>query len=205
MRLFDVRPDRLARLFVGGLVGGVHIFDRDDDGDLDRLCRRRLHDCCLPRAAEEAGDLVDGPDGRRQADALRGLVEHGVEAFEREREMRAAFGAGYRVHLVDDHGVDTEQRLARRRREDEEQRLGRRDQDVGRLGGEAPALDGRGVARPHRDLDLRLGQAEPGGRVPHADQGSAQVALDVDRQRLQRRDVEHPATLRWVGRRSARR
>ena len=197
---FDVRPDRLAWLFVGGLVGGVHVFDRDDDRDVEGLHRRRLDDCRLSRTAEESGDLVDWSDGRRQPDALSGLFEHGVEPLERKREMRATLGAGNRVHLVDDHCVDAEQRLASCGREDQEQRLGSRDQNVGRLGREPSAFDCRSVAGPQRDLDRGLGEAEASGRVPHADQGSAQVAFDVDRQGLQRRDVEHPAAPGWVSR-----
>ena len=54
-----------------------------------------------------------------------------VEPLEREREVRAALGAGERVDLVDDHGLDAAQGLARRRREHEEEGLGRRDEDLG--------------------------------------------------------------------------
>ena len=40
------------------------------------------------------------------------------------------------------------------------------------------------------------GDAEPGGGLPDAGQRGAQVALDVDGERLERADVEHPAALR---------
>ena len=45
--------------------------------------------------------------------------------------MRAALRAGDRVHLVEDHGLDPAERLARLRGEEQEQGLGRRDEDVG--------------------------------------------------------------------------
>ena len=92
------------------------------------------------------------------------------------------------------------QPLARVRRQQQEQRLGRGDQDVGRLrAGSArarwPACRRCGCAIAgvvHRDA-LRLRD------VGDAGQRRAQVALDVDRQRLERRDVEHAAAL--LGRR----
>ena len=48
--------------------------------------------------------------------------------------MGAALGAGHRVHLVDDDRLDAAQGLARLRGEQQEQRLRRGDEDVGRLG-----------------------------------------------------------------------
>ena len=54
------------------------------------------------------------------------------------------------------------------------------------------------------DGDVGLGQAEPRGGVPDAGQRRAQVALDVDGERLQRRDVEHPAAALRLGRGAAR-
>ena len=91
--------------------------------------------------------------GRTVADspiALGGLVEQRVEPLERQRQVGAALGAGDRVHLVDDHRLDAAQRLARLRGEEQEQRLGRRDEDVGRRAGERAALVGRGVAGADR-------------------------------------------------------
>ena len=51
----------------------------------------------------------------------------------REREVGAALRAGDRVHLVEDQRLDAAQRLARLRGQHQVERLGRRDQDVGRL------------------------------------------------------------------------
>ena len=120
------------------------------------------------------------------------LLEQPVEALEREGEVGAALGAGDRVDLVDDDGVDVAQRLARRRREHQEQRLRRGDEDVGRMGDQPAALLLGGVARadPDRDLVERLAAAGPG--LGDADERGAEVALDVDRERLERRHVQHP-------------
>ena len=110
----------------------------------------------------------------------------------RQREVGAAFGAGDRVDLVDDHVLDVAQDLAGLAREQQVQALGSRDEDVGRTAGDlATVLAGR-VAGPARDGDpgrlvaeLLRGQADPGQR-------RSQVALDVVCQGLQRRDVEDP-------------
>ena len=177
--LLDRRPDAAPRRRAGrrpaphgpGLLADrAHVLDRHDDRDLDRLGRGRLHHGDLARAAEEAGDLVDRPHGGRQADPLRRLRQQGVEPLQRDGEVRAALGARDGVHLVEDHRLDPGQRLARGRRQHEEQRLRRRDEDVGRGLGEPAALLRRGVARAGADRDLRDGQVEPLGGLPDADQ-----------------------------------
>ncbi len=150
------------------------------------LLLRRLHDLDVVRAAEEPGDLLDRAHRGRQPDPLRGPLEQVVEALEGEGQVGAALGAGDRVHLVDDDRLDTAQRLAGLRGEQQEQRLRRGDEDVGRRAQEPAALVGRGVAGPDADGEVRLGQAEPGRGVPDAGQRGAQVALDVDGERLHR-------------------
>ncbi len=157
----------LRRLGEVGQLG--HVLDRDDDLDLHRLAEPRVHDGHRPGAArglaaEEPGDLLERALGRRQADPLRRLVSDLLEAFEREREVRAALGAGHRVDLVDDHPSDAAQDLARLRREHQVEGLGRRDQDVGWARQDPPAF-GRGrVAGSHRDAWLVDVLAEALGR-----------------------------------------
>ena len=86
------------------------------------------------------------------------------------------------------------QRLAGVRGQQQVERLGRRDQDVGRLAQEA-----RAFARPAcRRCGWRPPACERRRPRPPRDCGDAgerraQVALDVDRQRLERRDVEDAA------------
>ena len=59
------------------------------------------------RATSSTGRTVaDRPD------ALGRPLEQGVEPFEAERQVRAALGAGDRVHLVEDDRLDPGERLA---------------------------------------------------------------------------------------------
>ena len=105
-----------------------------------------------------------------------------LEPLERQRQVRAALGLGDRVDLVDDHPLDVGQDLARPRGQHQVERLGRRDQDVGRLAQHLRALLLRRVAGADRDLDVA---ADPLER-------RLQVALDVVRQRLERGHVDQP-------------
>ncbi len=118
--------------------------------------------------------------------------------------MGAALGARDRVHLVQDHRLDAGQRVARGRCQHQEEGLRGGDQDVRRPGGQCAALGGRGVAGADADLHLGLGQAEAHGLLADAGQRAAKVALDVDGQGLERRDVQHAAALLGVGGRGCR-
>src|SRR5207249_9526756 len=84
------------------------------------------------------------------------------------------------------------QSVAREACEDEVQRLRRSDEDVRRLALVARALARRRIARPYRDGGLAVLDAQT-LRLPHdPDERLAQVALDVDGEGLQRRDVQDP-------------
>ena len=182
-----------------------HVLDRHDDLDLHRLAEPGVDDRHGTRAArglaaEEPRDLLERSLGGGQADALRGLVRELLEAFEREREMRAPLGTRHRVDLVHDHPADAPEDLARLGRQHQVERLRRGDQDVGRTGLDPAALARRGVAGAHRDARLVDVLAEAFGREPDARQRRPQVLLDVDGERSERRDVQDPAPLvrgRW--------
>ena len=105
----------------------------------------------LDRSAQEPRDLVERPLRGGQADALEGSRADGLQPLERQRQMRAALGGHQRVDLVDDDRLDRAKHLAGPRREQEVERLGSRDEDVGRLAQEPRALGGRRVARADRD------------------------------------------------------
>ena len=115
----------------------------------------RRDDLHRPAARQVGGDLLDRPHRRRQADPLGRPLQQLVEPVEGDRQVRAALGVGDGVHLVDDDRLDAAQRLAGRAGEQQEQRLGGGDEDVGRPAGERAALVGGGVARPDADPDLR--------------------------------------------------
>ena len=98
--------DRLLRRGCARRRGRVgEVVDRNDDREVERLRGLRCDDVDGRGAAEEAGDLVDRPDRRRQADALHRLRREGAQALERQREMAAAQVTDQRVDLVDDDGA----------------------------------------------------------------------------------------------------
>ena len=115
------------------------------------------------------------------------------QAFERQRQVRPALGGHERMDLVHDDRLDAAQCVTRPRGEQQEQRLGRRDQDVCGLALEPRAVARRRIARAdaHRRHDVAV--AACGGDARDAGNRRAQVALDVDCQGLDRRDVEHAA------------
>ena len=129
--------------------------------------------------AQEPRHLVERPLRRRQADSLHALREL-FEALERQREMSAALGRHERVNLVDDHRVDRAQRFPRVRREEQVDRFGRRDEDVGGIAlkagpldrGRIPGADGNG-RHPVRVAARRRAVGDAGQRRP-------QVTFDVD-------------------------
>ncbi|CAB4902496.1 unannotated protein [freshwater metagenome] len=196
--LLDVRPDRsLSR----GSGGGVRI--RVGDAEFGHVLHGHLNrqveslrcgwgdDLDGGGTGEESAHFLVGAHRRGQADALRGLVQHRVEALEGHREVRATLRACHGVHLVDDHRIDLGQDVPRRRGEHEEQRLGSGDQNVRRSLDHGPAIGSAGVARADSDGNLRRVQTETLGCLGDADQRSSQVALDVHCQSLERRYVEH--------------
>ena len=103
----------------------------------------------------------------------------------------AALRGGDGVHLVDDDVLDAAQDLPRLAGEEQVERLGRGDEDVGRVFASARRASAGVSPVRLRDGDLRHGLPQPLGRAPDPGQRRAQVALDVVGQGLERADVEH--------------
>ena len=162
-----------------------------------RAVRRAVvrHGC---GADQEPRDLVDGFLRRRQADPRQPAPAQGLHPFQRQRQVAAALAAGDGVDFVDDHGprgrehgaagIGTEQHV---------QRFRRGDEDVWRR----PAQRARARTAACRRCAPRCGSTTSGrpwrassARMPV--QRCLEVEVDVVRQRLQRRDVDH---LRRVG------
>jgi hypothetical protein len=212
----DARPDRPRDARGLGALRSraelAHVVDRHLHHELDRLgCTRVEHrhgarheaTFAVDRpAAEEARDLLERALRRREAHALEGrrigpaLATQGLEPLEREEEVRAALARQDGVDLVDDHGVHVDERLARVGREDEEERLGRRDEDVGRVLGLPHALLGLRVTRADRDVERARRDAEASRAALDAGERGAEVALHVHREGLERREVEDLAPSR---------
>ena len=145
------------------------------------------------RADEQPRHRLDRALGRGESDALRRLLADRLEPFEREREVRAALVACDRVDLVDDDGLDGAEELASPRARDEQvERFGRGDHEARRSAQHRGAFGAGGVAGAHRDA--QLGRVEPQLLGDRGDLGerALEVLGDVDRERLQRRDVDDP-------------
>ena len=133
----------------------AHVLDRHDDLDARAACACRRRRSVTGRALA-VGDLEPAEEAWRSPRAGAGWptarcaaaasAQRSLQPLERERQVRAALGGGQRVDLVDDHGLDVDERLARRRGEHQVERLGRGDQQVGRVADQLPALVGRRVA-----------------------------------------------------------
>ena len=110
------------------------------------------HGAGAPAPHSRRGDVLDGPLGGRQADALGPLAAGVLEPLERERQVRAPLVAGHGVDLVDDDRLDrAEHGPAPGGGDQEVERLGRGDHEVGRAPHHGGPLAGGGVAGAHAD------------------------------------------------------
>ena len=138
------------------------------------------------RADEQARYLVNRLLRGAQADALEPIITKRVEPLQRERQMRAPLIARDRVYLVHDHGARGLQNLAAALgRQEDIERLGRGDEDVGAFFEHEPSLARRGVAGSHRHANLgKLHALFSRERADFA-QRLLQILLDVVAERLQ--------------------
>jgi hypothetical protein len=105
--------------------------------------------------------------------------------------VRAALVAHDGVDLVDDHRLRALQdRAPALRRQEEVQRLGRRDQHVGRAPDDLGAIALRRVSRAQRRADGRDQRAEAHRRGFDPAERCLEVALHVGAEGLERRDID---------------
>ena len=143
------------------------------------------------RADEKAGDFFDRFLRGGQTDPEHPGSSHLLEPLEAEREVRTAPRADHGVDFVDDHGADRPQHLpAALGRQQQVERLRRRDQNVGRRAQHCRALRLRRIARPDgcgytRRVDPHLFREalETLARF-------GQILVNVRAQRLQGRHVD---------------
>ena len=148
-------------------------------------------------AGQEAPDLLDRLLRGREPDAHQPRSGQRRESLERQREMRAALVRRERVDLVDDDRPRRPEHLAAGLAgEQDVERLGRGDDDVRRALAHARALGLWRVAGAHQRTDVDVGQGERLELGADAGDRRLQVALDVVRQRLERRDVHDVRLIR---------
>ena len=104
--------------------------------------------------------------------------------------MCSSLGWDESVDLVDDDGFDGAESFACVRGEEKVERFGRGDEDFAWVSFETGAIAGAGVAGADADLGEVDGDARALGHVGDAGERGAEVALDVDREGFQGRDVE---------------
>ena len=124
-----------------------------------------------------------------------------LQPLERKRQVRPPLGRHQGVDLVNDDRLERSQHVARVRGEQQVQRFGRGDQQIRRLALESGPVRGGRVARANRHRRHGHRHARRRGGLGDADERRAQIALDVDGERLERRDVEDAAALPFGRRR----
>ena len=138
------RPASAVGQRLGGGRWRLHVGHRHDDLEVHVRRLGGVDDFHRPVAAEKPGRQVHWPHCRREADPLRvRAVRQLGEALQRQRQVGAALGRRHRMNLVDDHRLDRPQVGRRPRTEDEEERLGRRHEDLAGLPQLAAAVGGR--------------------------------------------------------------
>ena len=184
------RPGPLDRLIdlghgvVGGVAGPGHLAFRQQHVDDRRRARRAAHQVHVLGAWSGASQrrITSGSSTVAERPTRRRLGRELLQAGEAQRQQVAALGGPDGVDLVDDHAAQVLEIAPRALPGAEQgQLLGRGQQDVRRL---HPLALAAGRCRCRRCATSALI-----GR-PISTIGRHQVALDVDRQRLQRRDVE---------------
>jgi hypothetical protein len=107
--------------------------------------------------------------------------------------MRSASRLDHRMDLVHNHSLDGPEHLpASLRREQEVERLGCSDQDVGRLPDHCRPLAGRRVPRSNCGRYPWRGEPQLFGQPPDLSPGLGQVEVNIRAQRLKRGHVHHP-------------
>jgi hypothetical protein len=140
---------------------------------------------------QESGDRLDGPLGRRKPDSLRLSTDDMRHPLERQCQVRSSLVPRYRVDLINDHRLDSDQHgPAAFSRYQEIERFRRRDEEVRGAPQHRCPIRGGGVSRSDRDSDLRSIEAQFGRDLTDLPEGRFEVLVDIDGQGLERRDVD---------------
>src|SRR5579871_755966 len=92
-------------------------------------------------------NFVKGTLRGGKADTLQRAFAKMLKSFERQREMRAAFGGRQSMNLVDHHGFDGAKRIASVRSKQQVQRFRRGDENVRGMAQKFGSFGGRSITR----------------------------------------------------------
>ena len=157
------RPARTRLRERGGRPELAQVLDRHDDLEVELLARAGVDELDRAVAGDEAADLLERALRRREADPLRPGLSSSASSRSSEsarwapRLVPATACTSSRITRL-----DAAQRLARLRGQHQEERLGRRDQDVRRLLHELAPLLLRRVAGADADAEARTGARRAG-------------------------------------------
>jgi hypothetical protein len=80
----------------------AHVFEGNDDLQVELLRDTGVDELDRPRTRDEAADLRQRTLCRRQPDPLERLLDEPLQPFDGKREVCPALRARNRVHLVED-------------------------------------------------------------------------------------------------------
>ena len=178
--------------FVGG--HGAKLAAGDFHGQIEFTPMADLHDVRrrLLRAGEKIGHEFDGFLRRGETDARQPLARQMVEAFERQRQVRAALVVRDRVDFVHDDRFDGPQDFAASCSSQQNvQGFRRSDQNVRRMPQHGAAFVRERVSGAHGRANFRHQHTALAGEFEDFAEWNFQVFLNVVAQRLERRHVEN--------------
>jgi len=193
MRL-DELDQRIVELFAD--LGGQDGFEwraGKDEIEIEIAPMPTVDECRKRTLApdQKAGNLFDRFLRRRQTDSLDPSSGETLEPLKREREVRSALIPSERVDLVDDDGFDALEKPASPFTcQENEERFGRGDEEVGMLFEQLRTLVCGGIPRPDRDAKVKCREALLGNPLEDALNGVLEVFGDIDAERLEWRDVK---------------
>ena len=150
------------------------------------------------RTTQKTGHLLQRPLRRRQPDPLQPSPRQRLQPLQRQRHMRPTLRWNQRMNLIHNHRLDRPQPLSGLRCQQQIQALRCRYQNIARMSPEPRPLFLRSIPRAHADPRHPHRDALPLRHIRNTHQRRSQVALHIRRQRLQRRDVDHPASFRRI-------
>ena len=147
---------------------------------------------------EESTNLLDGilRGGETYASDL--FVRKLGQPLHRNAEVRPALVVGNGMELVDDEGAHVLQSPATALGgQENEERFGRRNEHMGRLLRHSLSLALGRISRSHGDSNVRKRSSPRLREVLQVAQGRHQVAMDIVRERLKRRDIDDLSLVRY--------